>query len=56
MIDQHPAFCLWGEKCGLFKACAHSIDVDQTRFCPTYRGPYCGHFIPRDDETKKEKT
>lgn len=47
MTTHRPALCLWGEKCELFRACAHSIDDDQPRFCPTYKGPYCGHFTPK---------
>lgn len=49
--------CLWGERCGLFKACAHSVErsVYQRRFCPTYRGPYCGYFVPKEKERKGEK-
>ena len=50
MTDHRAAFCLWGEKCRLFKACQHSVDEDQARFCPTHQGPYCGRFIPKQDQ------
>jgi len=53
--DPRPAFCLWREECDLFKACAHSVDLDQPRFCPTYRGPYCGRFTAKETPKDKEK-
>jgi hypothetical protein len=55
--DNHrPAFCLWREECSLFKACAHSDDSGTVSFCPTYKGPWCGHFIAKErEESKKEK-